>query len=91
LTKSQSLPPCHHHHHHDHSQDRTPASCGHQLTNPQATSPHVVQMRAPIMVALALVTDRAVVVGPDGRVDGSHPAGFSPPETVRPAPSVLRI
>jgi len=89
LTKSQSLPPCHRHH--DHSQDRTPASCVHQLTNPEATPPHVVQMRAPIMVALDLVTDLAVVVGADVRVDGSHPTAFSPPEPVRTAPSVLRI
>jgi hypothetical protein len=89
LSTSQSAPLCHHHH--DHSQDRTPASCGHQLMNPPATSPHSVQMRAPIMVPIGLVASLVGVVRADVRVDRLHPAAFSPPEAVRPAPSVLRI
>ena len=89
LGKSQSVPPCHRHH--DHSQDRTPASCGHQLMNPPATSPHAIQLQAPIMVPIGLVASSAWVVRADVRVDRLHPAAFSPPEAVRPAPSVLRI
>jgi hypothetical protein len=51
----------------------------------------MLQMRAPVMVALGLVTNLAGVVGADARIHELHAAAFSPPESVLKAPPVLRI
>jgi hypothetical protein len=87
--KSQSVPPCHRHH--DHSHDQTPASCSHQFTNPPAAARDLLHMQAPAMVALGPVTKLAGAIGPSTRSSELGPAEFSPPESVRTAPTVLRI
>ena len=94
FAKSQSVPPCHRHR--DHSQDRSPASCGYQLTSPPATTLQVLEVRALVMVALDSVDKLANVAAIDVQANRHiESAAFSPPEsphkTSSVTSSVLRI
>src|SRR5215469_14745385 len=86
--KMLSVPPCHRHH--DHSQDRSPGSCSHRLVNSPAIASHVFQVQSPTAAAFGLSLQDG-----DLSLDTFRKplrlVGFSPPESVHTASSVLRI